>query len=746
MSPPSHNVHRLLRLLCCVLLLIAAPAPGPAQSQEEAGPTVDLRLLDQPVWHDPTTDPLDLKLRVVNEGITAVEGFLLTLAAHPVVSTRSGLHESFQGNAGVGLSATSKTYTQEIAPGESFDIDIDEPVSSLSSLASIEDNGVYPLTLTLSDASGVIQHDTLTTPLILYPKEPESPLVPLHLALVLPLNDFPSEAADGTFRDPLGRDEVPLEGAVAPGGWLTGLVQALQDEAGELPPIERTVRVPPRRKGGRPRRREVRIPQEGLRLGLAPTPRFVQELADMADGYRTTRGDQVEQVTPDSPPAQRARDLLSRLTGLLAEDGIQPLLTPYSFPDIPALARNAPDRLETELDEGAEVLSRTFDMEVSRSWLFPPAGRIGAQSLEELRFADADTARYTLFHPDAFGEDPLVPQDGCPESFASFTCPVSVRTTQGPTVGLVGDEGLQTRFAALMQGDEARLELQNLFAETAAIRQELPSIEDRVVQVTMPSLWHPSPLLTGRLLAGLREAPWLQTVTPAEAVELADPEPSSDRFIQAFTALDKEPPAELFEEIERTEDFLDDFRRMQPPEQLIERLRRNTLVAGSRVWWSTDDPLAVASEYLDQTIEQAQTEIDKIAIGGPSEINLTSREGEIPLVVSNGTGFPTTVTVSVSSPQPDLVLDPASVTPQQIAARDTFQFTVAANARSSGIFPIEVVVQTSDGSLDLAYKKITIRSTEFNRIAVGLTVGAFAFLVLFYLLRVARRHHKEKPV
>jgi len=259
----------------------------------------------------------------------------------------------------------------------------------------------------------------------------------------------------------------------------------------------------------------------------------------------------------------------------------------------------------------------------------------------------------------------------------------------------------------------------------------------------MPSLLHPKPLLSKRLLGGLRGAPWLRTVTPAEGIDVAEPEPRSEAFIQAFSALDKEPPADLFEKIADTEAFLDDFRRMQPPEQLVERLRRNTLVAQSRLWWSNPDLLEAADGYLEGTLDQAEAEIAKISVGGPSEINLTSREGEIPLVVSNGTGFPTTVSVSVTSPQPDLVLKPGSVPPQKIAADDTYQFTIEANARSSGIFPIEVVVQTSDGSLDLAYKKITVRSTEFNRIAVGLTLGALAFLVLFYLMWVARRRRTE---
>lgn len=741
MSQSSQAAHHFLRVLCCVVVA-AATALGSQEvaAQEQAEPlTVDLRLLNQPVWHNDASEPLGLRLRVINRGTVPVEGFLLTLAAHPVVSTRSGLHASFEGNAGAILSATSKPFPDELHPGESFNIQVDDPISLLPSLAAV-DNGVYPLTLTLSDAAGGVQLDRLTTPLILYPEEPE---VPLNLSLILPLNALPTEGPDGTFRHVTAGGQLQLEQAAGESGWLRGLVDALGSEAGELPPRERTIQLQPRRKGGQPRRRTVLIDQQGIRLGLAPTPRFIEELADMADGYRKTTDDGVRSVAADSPTAAAARDLVDRLSELVAEDGIQPLLVPYSFPDIPALARNASERLEVELEEASKVLAQILDVEVSREWLFPPGGRIAAQSLDELRFADADTARYTIFNPDAFGEDPLVPPEGCPQSFASFTCVVSVRTLQGRTIGLIGDDGLQQRFADLIQGSDGRLGLQNFFAETAAIRQELPSIEDRVVQVTMPSLWHPSPLITRRLLAGLRDSPWLQTVTPAEAVELGEPQPRTEDFVQALPSLEKEPPREFFEAIDRTEDLLDSFRRMHPPEQLVERLRRNTLVAESRMWWTSPELLATATEYLDGTVDRVEAEIQKVTIGGPSEINLTSRSGEIPLVVSNGTGFPTTVSVSIRSPQPDLVLDPDSVTPQQIAAEDTYQFTVEANATSSGIFPMEVIVETPDGSLELAYKKITIRSTEFNRIAVGMTVGAFAFLVLFYLMRLARRPRSE---
>jgi hypothetical protein len=733
--------RRALRWLCRAALVLSTLAVSlpPQTGQAQEPPPVDLTLLSQPIWHTPT-DPLNLRLRVTNHGITSLEGVLLTLAAHPVASTRSGLHESFEGNAGAIMSAAPLIFDEVVAPGETFVIEVSEPVSILNTLAEIEDGGVYPVTLTLSDREGITQHDSLTTSLILYDEPPE---VPLNMSLVLPLNSLPSRGPDDVFADPLGTALSPIEEAIADGGWLNGLLDAFEAEAGELPPLTRTVRVRPRPERDRPARlREIEIPQRGLHLGIAPTPRLIEELNDMADGYRRVVGDETEVVDPEGAPAKAAEASLTRLEDLFGEQGIQPLLVPYSFPDLPTLARQAPERISSEIEEASEVIAGALDTELSGEWLFAPAGRMGTQSLEEIRFADPDLAKHTLFHSDSFTtETEFI--EGCPESFASFTCPVSVRTSAGPTVGLVGDAGLQDRFAALIARGEGALDLQRFFAETASIRQETPSIPGRIVQVTMPSLWHPRPLMSRRLLSGLRTAPWLRTVTPEEGIALADPVVRTDEFIQSFGPLINEPDESLFTQIAETEEFLEDFRRMQPPEPLIDRLRRNTLVAESRMWWTSDELLDTASRYLDGTLAEARRQIEQITVGGPSEINLTAREGEIPMVVSNQTGFPTTVRIEVMSRQPDLDLAPTDVEPQTIASEDTFQFTIDATARSSGIFLMEVVVSTPDGSLQLASKEVIIRSTQFNRIALGLTLGALAFLVLFYLLRVMRRRRTE---
>jgi hypothetical protein len=69
------------------------------------------------------------------------------------------------------------------------------------------------------------------------------------------------------------------------------------------------------------------------------------------------------------------------------------------------------------------------------------------------------------------------------------------------------------------------------------------------------------------------------------------------------------------------------------------------------------------------------------------------------------------------------------------------EFDVAAEA--SGLFSLLVSVETPEGRV-ITSKKIRIQSTEFNEIALGLTFGALAFLVAFYITRGARRRRSEE--
>jgi len=321
---------------------------------------------------------------------------------------------------------------------------------------------------------------------------------------------------------------------------------------------------------------------------------------------------------------------------------------------------------------------------------------------------------------------------GCPELSPTFACTISVRTTEGVTRGFVSDPGLSSRLATLqLRGADHRLALQQFFAETAMIREEVPGVPGRVVQATIPSLWQPPPQLARLLLEGVQNAPWIRSVTAQEALEAAAPG-GDQPLVERAPPVENLPPEDYFEAIEAAADVVSSYGSVVPPgNERVVRLRRNILVAQSRLLWKDLD---AGLAYIESSAEEARAEMAKIGLAGSEDVTLSSRQAPLQLAVLNGTDVPVDVEIHLSSP--DLEFDEPVV-------RDTYPpgartLTIDTRVKTSGAFPLTVTLETPDG-YEIAQKVILIRSTSFNQIALGITVGALAFLVLFYSGKALRR-------
>ena len=159
----------------------------------------------------------------------------------------------------------------------------------------------------------------------------------------------------------------------------------------------------------------------------------------------------------------------------------------------------------------------------------------------------------------------------------------------------------------------------------------------------------------------------------------------------------------------------------------------------SRLWWRDPTLLAEGERYASDAAAEAERELGKISIGPNDEVSLTSTSAEVPIVILNDASYEVSVNVHIVST--DLNLDDTyAITVQANGVR---QLTVDVAAQSSGIFPLFVTVETPDGREIHPPRKIQIRSIEFNEIALGLTFGALAFLVLFYITRAVRGHRAK---
>ncbi|MDQ3983384.1 MAG: hypothetical protein M3271_11960, partial [Actinomycetota bacterium] len=472
--------RRPLQVIPLLVTALLVPPPVTAQTP----PVYDVTLVGQSASHG-SGDALGIQVKVSNPSDAELDGFRLQISSYERVTSRSALVESFDGDPfGSPTVVTFEEFDHTVPPGGSRTVTLTTPLADLPTLAAGE-GGVYPLGIDLADTSGTLLGTSLVTELVYYPGEPLE--IALDIVLVAPLNDVATRGPDGVFA--AGDDgTVPLEAALGDEGWLSGTLDAMARTAG-------------------PR----------MHFALAPTPRLIEEIADMADGYvRRTPDGEEEEVPRDAPSAQAAAAALDRLEELLDTRGVQPLLVPYSFPDLPALAhiesRTGPGPMARQLTAGEEVLA-TLDLARSgftRRWVFPPAGRMDGQALSELRSLSVETGTRTFFSAESLVQPADPALAGCPETSPTFACPVSV----GGTQGYQADAGLQERFLALAQPGDDRLDLQRLLAETAMIREELPGRGDRVIQATMPSLWHPRPRLARLLFRSLARAPWLRTLTP----------------------------------------------------------------------------------------------------------------------------------------------------------------------------------------------------------------------------------------
>ena len=721
---------KLLRAVVALLVVALVPAVAPARAQQGGG--AELTVTGQPIWRD-TDDDIDLRLRITNSSAEPLEGYSLSLIAHGRTTSRSALRDSFSSPPAFTTSAYQPRLPDEaIPPGEALSVTIDDPLTRLSSLASAIDGGVYPVTVALFDDDGD-ELDAVTTPFIIYPTTPDTPL---NLVLVAPLNAIPSRGPRRIFTPP--PDGSPsLEDAVLEGGWLDGVVTALEEA---VQPEVRQVAPRRRRDGRRPRGRRGPPRTEStpaLQLGLAPTPRLIDELADMANGFLVENNGDEKRLPPTSNKSSAAASLLERLSALLERRAVQPLLTPYAFPDLPTLRRElGAEPITQQINEGDLVLRNVLGLDSLPDWLVAPAGRLDQATLDDLR-SIGGLGEHAFLSRASIESDAGPARSGCPELALSFACPVLVRTAQGPTTGFVADDGLQDRLGDLVAEPHDRVQLQRFFAELAQIREELPGRGDRVVQVTIPSLWHPRARVARLLFEGFQDAPWIDTFTPQRALRASEIHaPVAKRLIAELDPLRSQPDESWFASLQSALDSLESFSAVRPPPDRTQRMSRNVMVGESRLWWPDLALLGRGESFTNSTSAEVASVFNSIGIGGIDEIRLTSSRGELPIEIRNGNDFPVTVDVRFNATGLDL---DRAVVDERIPPDTSLQLTEDLTVESSGIYTVNVTVTTPNG-FPIADKRIEIRSTEFNEVALGITLGALAFLILFYVTRVVRRH------
>jgi hypothetical protein len=321
--------------------------------------------------------------------------------------------------------------------------------------------------------------------------------------------------------------------------------------------------------------------------------------------------------------------------------------------------------------------------------------------------------------------------------------PVNVRVAGAgttPTVAaLTTEPGLQTFLAADLP---APLRAQLVLGDLAVVAQEQPSLSRVITLVNPDNFDAPSSLFTA-LLDGLRANPYVRPVTVNEAFETVAPEngtgnTAAEREL-APTATSEPLVSGSAYDAERTR--LTAFNALtQAGNPAAVGTADRSLLASVSSAWPPDAGRARAAAHLQVVDHVIGQFVGLIEVPNTRTITLTSRSGEIPLTFRNGTGDTVHVRAALSSEK--LFFPQGTVLDLWLPPRST-TVRVAVETRTSGTFPLDLEVTSTDGVLPISQRRLEVRSTFVSTVGVVLMVSAALFLAAWWGLDLRRRRRRR---
>ena len=575
-----------------------------------------------------------------------------------------------------------------LSPGQSMKVTYRCPAKALR-LGGL---GVYPISFQVQATTAAGTLDTVGEVRTVLPFFPETiQAKPTRVAWLWPLLDRPHRlTSDGGT--PLLADDQ-LARSVAHGGRLDRLLDAAEQVTGLV------------------------------QLTLVVDPETIEALARMARDYQRSG-------TRTSPgnggPA--AADWLERLRIVARHHTVAAV--PYADPDIVALHRGGVE--ETLYRQGPDAVDRELGQPVAPlAW--PPGGLLTNGALDQLVSQGIQAV--------------VLDSAALPRGLTQATpTPSAVSSLPGQAVALVTDATLQGLVAqSTSYPGGARLAEQRYLAELAMLTAQRPD-DQRTYVITPPRRWAPSASYAIAVLRDAGTVSWLTSVTVPAVVGSTQ---AVDRGPLSYPAgaQRSELPAVQVQRIAEAAARVSDFRSALTYEgankllpDFDDALRR----ACSSAW---RDDRRTGQAYTRSLWNSISSLRSRVTVARPTTgiYSLTSSDSPLSLTVRND--LRTTVTVRLkidTSNAPGFEVQ--DIGSQQIRAGARLTVRVPATVQRSGTFLIRVQLVTPHGGTLGTRITLTVRSTAYGAVALGITGAALVVLMAAVAVRFVRRRVRAREV
>ena len=561
--------------------------------------------------------------------------------------------------------------------------------------------GVYPVALSAVDEDGVeVGREQTLVPFF----PPDTDPVATRVALFWPLLDRPHRLLAPAGQPALFDDDL-LARAVSRGGRLDRLLSIAEQAPGTV------------------------------RLTIAVDPETVEELQVMASGYQVVGPGGRGRVAGRGGKAASA--WLARLRAIAPKHLL--LAVPYGDPDLVALERGSLGALARPRAADVEATARVLGERPTTTVVWPPDGQLTDTALDDVVSEGVS----------AVVVDPTgLPGGPSPDSGPTPSGVSPLPALGGRAVALVPDRTLQRVVdaggarAGLLPGGP-RLAEQRVLAELAMITAEQPNGDARTLVVAPPRRWDPTGQFGSALLDDLALVPWLSSTTASEAAGSTRPVDRAS-LVYPAAAQRREISSGQVQQVGAVQTLVTDFR------SALSNSDANTVLdpygdalrrSGSSAWRGNQQAGRVFAARLRRQIDALRS---RVTMTPPSSGVYTLTSSESPLVVTlqNGLDVPVKVRVRMDVP-PGFAVEDAGDVQIDPGRKRTLQLT--ASVQRTGTFAVRGrLVTPAQGGLGQDIT-LSVRSTAYGGLALGVTGLAFAVLVAAVLVRLFRRLRGRDP-
>ena len=427
-------------------------------------------------------------------------------------------------------------------------------------------------------------------------------------------------------------------------------------------------------------------------------------------------------VTVDELAADHS--LISQLNGTAAGGPVQVLPSTYSPVSLGDLANSLPGEIQPQLQTGSAVLKSVFGAAPdNRTWVVDgpldgaTLGVLIAHHVQQVIVPNGD----------------LTPLPGEIQiTFAGST----YLDYAGSVLRVISADNTLT--ADFSRDEPPVLAANQLLAELAMIYTEAPNaISPRGLAVLPPPGWSASAEFVQTLLNGLQGNPLVSAVTASQLFSSVG-QPQGTRYLASLQPQGSSIDQATSSGVTTARGSIDESEKVFGPSPELDLLQKQLLLAESSNL--SDNRRRVVLNGIARATNQVQ---HVASLPPATTITLTSTKGQIPLtILVAGNAHPRIqlhlrsqrLIFRPFSPKEGecrAVIDTEEICTLSLTSQNT-TLNVPVETRSSGVFPLDVMLEVPGTSNVLQHDRDTVRSTAVSGVAVIVIVVALAGLVLWW--------------